>query len=1135
MEKDSEFQFLTKKYWRFFYKESIINDKVKKIHDGEKFEELVQCLLNEMYADKYYIWEPTPTTHDGNKDFVTKTEDDEIIWAECKSYEKKIDLKTIAATIVMVQINHVAEILFFSYSAINENTKKRLLIYANQTGKTIRFYDGRNLENLILNYPEKIVPSFFPDFKFTDKMQLDYFPQWFHKLGMGIFVSDDVTPCTSEIQVCLDSIIYIGIGIYNRNPSETLNVQISIANENDILFLELLDHNYNQENKSTFISELCIKPQEAKFVPIFFKVSVFKEKILLPELQLLFSNKSQINQEYLKPQYISVDQLFITKLMGSEYENTKEYFANNYFNNNYLKIMLLKGKSGVGKTRMLQEYIGILLAYKYQIINFSGLYNENSSIGLIKELIYKLYNLSEDFIIEALKSPLVEDNVWGDDTQIIINILKELTQNNTLIFQKNKEIIFEKLISTKTAILIDNVQYYDSTLINFISSYITYAKNCNRPNFCILIMAYNIDYPANCNLRELCIELAMLEESNMMCVKTIMLNGFEPYPALGFLRAIISMKDDSLNEILLELVCKVNNNPKLIKEMVKYFYHQKILCASRHDLIVNNYNLLKEELSRFPFEKDNIIQRRWELFVLEKGNKEQYLLLLSIIHFMGKMNKSNCKQIGINQELLCDLYQAGFLAENKDSEFTFEHDIFASYFLEQHDFPQIAISFFATSKVTAFSLHEWQKNLIMMGKNEEAAYVIPRIMKYINLRITEIPYKWQIWYYTKVIYYFEENISKIQDLQQFFQCAAIIGLSVKNTFGSSKAVELYKILYESILMEIPDAKYELHIYYDFLDGYTEALLHMGSSDIIPIYQLQIEYLENNPCLFPDILGKLYNRIYVYYKDKALESQYHVYFEKCQEICKTYELKELEMLNYFDAGTYFWYTQSMDINYISTNWNKAFEIYEKEKFSDAVLFIAKKKIQFALLNKQFSIIKKELDDANNYLALNKRNIQQSLFFYKNINILEITYLLIFNSESDQIPILLSKALTYCTQMDGGMIFNIYFLYGKYYFYKQDIVNMAIYYDLSKKALEKCSAYIYYDFFNKIITDDYSIKMVKLLLQNRNWDLISLCTDESKEIYQKLNTYSQSNLWAIWSEFRTISPISSNDLKDGYIII
>lgn len=148
-------------YWSHFIEMDNKTNRMK--HNGHEFEKLVHCLLQEMYSGTIIKWEQTQTTHDGNKDFKAR-DNDKIYWAECKNYNTTIDLKTLAATLVMAEIENVNVILFFCYSPINENTKTKLSSFSKSTNKTIYFYDGNLLDQLILKYQETILPAFFPEF-----------------------------------------------------------------------------------------------------------------------------------------------------------------------------------------------------------------------------------------------------------------------------------------------------------------------------------------------------------------------------------------------------------------------------------------------------------------------------------------------------------------------------------------------------------------------------------------------------------------------------------------------------------------------------------------------------------------------------------------------------------------------------------------------------------------------------------------------------------------------------------------------------------------------------------------------------------------------------------------------------------
>ena len=159
---------IEKKYWSQFVqtecKDSTSENNDRKIakakNDGQKFEDLVEDLLNLEYGN--ITWKRTKTTHDGNKDFRGEYEE-ETLWVECKNYKTRIDLKTLAATLVMAEIQDANSIFFFCYSEINNSTKTKLNSFAVSTKKNIFFFDGIVLDQLILKYKEVILPKYFPE------------------------------------------------------------------------------------------------------------------------------------------------------------------------------------------------------------------------------------------------------------------------------------------------------------------------------------------------------------------------------------------------------------------------------------------------------------------------------------------------------------------------------------------------------------------------------------------------------------------------------------------------------------------------------------------------------------------------------------------------------------------------------------------------------------------------------------------------------------------------------------------------------------------------------------------------------------------------------------------------------------
>ncbi len=1141
------FQYLTKEWWDEFSK-TIIDSKSgepKKIRDGEKFEKLIELLLKEMYKSKNIVWEPTPTTHDGSKDFRAYDSNGKLlpIWAECKNHSKKIELKSISPTIVMAEINDISEILFFSYSPINKNTKEKLTLYANKSNKKIMFFDDVNLEKLIFTYSNVVFKEFFKKFKFPPKKYFDVQPDIFLKYGKGINPTADNNFQAKRLYIKLNDIIYVGIGIINNLSDEGLHISIDFAELNDINYIEYLDSDIKRSDSTTIKIEDMIEPGRACFYPLFFKIVIYKKKLLFPQIKVQYQSSYINEQKIIDVPEVWCSKLYVTSLMGSQYRKFVEEFEKEHLGLFHFELCVIEGKSGVGKTRMLYELITVLLKNHYQILNFSGINGDISSIQVIREIIYSLYNLSEDLIIESLKEPHHYKATYGDDTLQILQILQGLTINTDLSFlEKNKVFVFEKILNTRVGILIDNIQYFDNILINFIKDLYLYAKNINRESHAILIITHNTDYAVPNALTDLfCV--AFLHKNNFhVSSKKYLLEGFkceEPEQALGYLKAIVSVHDHSLDTQLNKIVSITSGNPKYILEIIEYFEQKKILGFQNGLLIVRDYKKFSEELGNIPNEVENVIAKRWNLVkqIMAKHIDELYLIL-SAVHFWRNCNNSILESLLLDIKLAEYLTRYGFLyatTENNFQYFDFEHDLIENYFVKDKNFNFLIIHYVVNNNLFAELFpycSEWQRHIIESYHPANLTNTLDAMVQGITFHHIEVPFKWGITYYIYIIRYLLKNYKIYSKKEQIIGALKMICLYIKNTYGTSVAFVQYKYIYNFLERELDDNRYLNRAYLQFIDGYTENLLHMGYKDIIDIYDKQIDVLKYHSKEYPDVLGMLYNRKYVYYKNKRPEEEVHKYFVFCQKICEKYNLKELKMLNLFDAGNYYLYDEK-NIDKLKHYWENAIGIYEIEKFKDAFLFTTKKKIQLCLIKKDYKNISNNLDEVKRYFLYDKQMQEQTLFFQKYFSVLKAIYYEINNIYNDELTVELSQALDYNVLMNNKELFNIYYLYAKMFFYKKDYANMILYYELGLDNLEE-HFYLYLkDYFKKVIFDDLKYKLLQLYYKKIVLESKMFKREDTLGIWNHIKTYDENTLLKLISDFKTRSTIASPDGKDGYL--
>lgn len=143
--------FLTKEYW------SNINEAHTR-NKGICFENLVKKLLNAEYGNA--VFQETRESWDGSRDFYYYSQQRKY-WAECKNYASNIDLKVLASTLIMAQLSEIDTILYYSYSAINVNTKAKLLFNASREEKPSIFMMTQYLNRKYFNIGILLEKNFF--------------------------------------------------------------------------------------------------------------------------------------------------------------------------------------------------------------------------------------------------------------------------------------------------------------------------------------------------------------------------------------------------------------------------------------------------------------------------------------------------------------------------------------------------------------------------------------------------------------------------------------------------------------------------------------------------------------------------------------------------------------------------------------------------------------------------------------------------------------------------------------------------------------------------------------------------------------------------------------------------------------
>lgn len=1134
-------RYLTDNYWKEFQTVIIdTNGKSKTIKNGIKFENLVKDLLQLLYEGTGVTWTPTQTTHDGNKDFIGKSENDTFLWAECKNYKEKISMNVIAPTLVMAEIEDVREILVFSYSAINDSARKKLLYYADKRQKKIHFYDDINLENLIFRFRTRIVPKYFKDFPSSISIKDLISPFVFGFSMPGIHYSNIEDVSTSSFSIKLNDLIFAGVGIINNNFQTDLLINLNFGKLRDLEYLELLDNRFSNSESYNWNKKIKLLPGESKFIKLYFKLQRYKAELNLPTIYINFMDERLPSQE-IAFKKILCSGFFSVPLMGSQYLDALHNLKDVTVNKGNLSLAIIHGRSGVGKSRILKEAVSIYIKYHYQILNFVADLSTNDSLSILREIIYFIYNLTPEMITESLKECAEKITSYGNDNIEIIKFLQELKFGQDVdiseLLKKNQHFIFEKILSNKFTIIIDNIQFAAPFLINFIYDLCIYGKNYQRNARSVVIISYNNDYYCNPALKKFVIFAEEMKNSNCLHVFTYCPEGLNQYhQSLGFIKQLIQVKTDWCDSYFESIAKKANNIPKYIENTVEYLFKKGVLIRYKNYFTIRDFNIFSKEIESMPDSFKDVFHKRYKLFIInEKIEEKDAVLIFAAIHFFRNLTDYQVNQLRLNSQVMIMMEDYGFIKHEKQMRiWEFTHDLYEKYFVDTISLEDIFINYIINELKINCKLLPWQKLLIEIKNDFNIFTKSNEIIIKIEPLLMQVPYALKKYFYYKVIEYlsFFEDFS---DINQYFAIVSKICLDAKNEMGTDISKILYKKIYDAFVVKSIKEREQYPFYQKFIYDYSEDLLQTNDSCVLQIYNERIRCLNRNFKKNYILLARLYNRIYVYYKHSKSEDLVHQYYKKSMDLCGTYQLIGMQIENLFDKGNYYLYVQNKRRNLISC-WLKGIKIYKAHKNSLKYLTLnsLKKEIELELIRRNYNKVNKLLTDAFDYVENGEYN-QQSLFFYSSLYSLKGVYGLISGqTDLKEIQETINMAEKYSSLLNNQKIYMIYLLYAKLAFKKKDYEDMLCKYSYALQKIEKDNAY--YANIRNIILGDCTIKIGMLKNDLKELSFIQNQTLDA-EINQKLEFINNLNITELRNyilNFKTVSNIADKSRKDGYIL-
>lgn len=1044
-------KYFNKNDWRYFAKADGRND-------GKKFEALIERILELEYDS--IKWVRTKESWDGSKDFYLYNADIKM-WAECKNYNEKIGISVLSPTLIMAQIYDIDEVLFFSFSQINENARNKIIQYGSVCNLNIYFYDDTALEQVILKHKDILFPIFFMD---VDTTKFDYIPALpqvkvhvLHKPLLAYKPDDEELfqkqfPAISE----LGQLMSLFISICNRSFLP-LVVKIGIDNGYDTDF-HLFEF-FPKEIKNGQI-EVDIPSFGNLSKQIFLKQSVYKEKVKFPKITITssFTNQNDYTCEFQFKEYKCI-QISGSSLSGSSYRNIADKFERNVSIKGKFYGLFLHGTSGVGKTRLLDECIQRSLNFEYRVLEFSGYRtsDERATPGvsfLVSELVYAAYNIPNEETLYASEMAIMGKETLNDEEYLSLpnDIRNALTMINDFSNVKSKEemillinryidVIFERLSKQHVLVSVDNIQFFDETVLYLIEMLIDRGANTNKKCGFALIGTFNVDYiPTNSRVMQLLYRLRFLSQ-----IDSVELKGFaNDGEASVFLLQLLNLSVDVETKYLMKIIDATGRNPFQIKQTITWLQEKQVILLNKTSFLIKDIDLFYKIINSIPSDVDKILRDRWMYFTgIFPENK--CLLIISAIHFVRGISKRDAAWLGLNYDILDALTECKFIVKDNNL-FLFEHDLLEKFFCEHYmQLSLCCVHLIIRNDLSITSLPIIQQIYIKMVSSNKPNE--SELFEYYRQTFdNQIPQAHLYEHLSLLFDLYVNNVCAVQDVNTWCLHVTAICAEIRNRLGSTLALpfyneigQLYKFGSHSFFLSAVKYGYYISRYCEVLN---ENGQYIESLDTLNNYMGSVKF--ESACLNEDREWKklkcnLLNRRHCYKRhlcdnpeaDKEILDDL---FESI-ELSRKIKYDSIEYTNHSDWG-YVYHCEYKNKSKILNIWNKACEYFENGLSPHSELNYIRKRAQIALINQDFEEAEKICLRGLGYADNGKYAYHQ--LFFKNWFYLNLAKCLLLNDPlkyNNRIDDALAAAEEYDVLLGSKKSFNIYYLRSLQYYYLQ----------------------------------------------------------------------------------------------------
>lgn len=1069
---------------------------------GICFEKLVENLLIAEYGKA--VFQGTRASWDGSKDFYYYSHQNKY-WAECKNYTSSIDLKVLASTLVMAQLSEIDTILYYSYSAINVNTKAKLLLSASRKGKNVYFYDDTVLEQKIFQYWDCIGEIYFPEFSKEDIS----FENLEHNIESKCLLYGtplDLGAAIAEYEVkhlTLFKMFEMDICIINRTQS---NNKINFGFKK----LAQLKAQFDVYPEYQFRSktEIILGPYEGKVIRLW--LVPLKENCTLPNPCI---NGKSIGLPK-NVEFKALQSRRNSRLIGKSYDQILTNFKKNVLSDNVkLKICVFYGNSGTGKSKLFQECLNSSKISGYDIVEFGNLNNSKSLLStqdFIQKLLVAIYSISLDMLEEIIKEIKFQgNNELFIKKQPEYHMLADVfSVTDTVTMQKwiNQyiDLIVVKLAKCKFLIAIDNVQFLDNEIIDlldFICTKLINIKPCNTK----FLFTFNVDYIKKDSKASQFLSQYTSDDS-LTCAEHI--TGFKSsQECYEFLQESFSIGEVFQRNDIEYIVKNLNRNPFYLEQMIYWLQEKQVLESREGSYKISDHIAFDKLIRNIPNTVYKILLERWNYYQKNyKSEIEKVTILFSAIHLYNELTKREIDELKISWEIVTELESMGFITIEDTlyhTSVSFQHDLIDNFFAKIYpSFSKQAITY--ENKMNIVLRCSDTRNFMGKLYSDENNCLLTnsQISEILSVHVDgRLCYEFYLLVFEKILDNFEHNYSdnKTMCINNIYQAMVFIH-DILGNYVMEKNTDklLYKlknihglfdcIEYGKLLLYISEA-------YDSMGKYQEAV-RLIKDYLDNAFGKQIE--KSLSIEQQKLISQIYNRLHVYYRHQVatpLENKDIMdYLNKSSYIANNIQDAVMQYVNYSDRGYLYYDLPLSDNNHNKTilYWEKACNIYEKGNAEAKYINYLRKKTQLSLLEGDSEKAVHAAERGLEEIDISPYAYQQTFFKWWFYHALAEAYLLCYKNENaEAIEKSLERANFYSDLLASNKRFYYLQLKSVYMYYLKRYDNAI---ELNNEAIKL------------VESSNYKLKKasIKKQLSENEFILKSILREPQHNLYSQIHT-------------------------------